>query len=494
MVSLPDPVHHTLPFLEGEESPGLLLIGQTRTWHIPPEVGALYAERGEIRELGAPEELKARHPGARRIYAERITPGLADAHTHPLFWGAALEELDLTGLSFEAILERLSQEASRRPPGSWIVGRGMMGVYDRRALDERIKEHPVLLWSRDHHAALVNQRALEQAGIGQGTPDPPRGRISRWASGEPDGYVQEAAVELVASHLPPLGPSQLARGLSDFARRGYTAIHALGFEPLETLAWAEAMELPVRVWWAVPAQGWRSVEAGWRNSRLEVRGVKFFADGALGSRTAWMHRPYPDGSLGLPLDAGPWIRHEGEAALERGFTLAVHAIGTRAVEEVLGIFAELAPQARRPLRIEHVQHVRDEDLPRFAGLPLALSMQPLHLEGDAPWIRAFWGEAGLKEAYRFRDLWSTGLPLAFGSDAPVAAPEWARNLACATHPLLADQALSPEEVLWAHTRGAALAAGWSEYGHIAPGAPADLTLWEEGRPVARVFAGHLEAL
>jgi predicted amidohydrolase YtcJ len=178
--------------------------------------------------------------------------------------------------------------------------------------------------------------------------------------------------------------------------------------------------------------------------------------------------------------------------LQAGFGLVVHAIGTRAVQGVLGVFHRLAPLARRIFRLEHVQHVRDAELPLFAGLNLALSLQPMHLLGDAELVR-YHLKGFEQEAFRLRDLWNTGLPLAFGSDAPVMRPLFELNLEAATaHPLNPAQNLTPAEVLWAHTRGAALAAGWPEHGQIRPGAPADLTLWEQGRPVGRVLGGELE--
>jgi predicted amidohydrolase YtcJ len=199
---------------------------------------------------------------------------------------------------------------------------------------------------------------------------------------------------------------------------------------------------------------------GWQGD-LHLAGVKFFADGALGSRTAWMHTPYPDGSTGMPLDSLEAILEEGEAALRAGFTLAVHAIGTRAVEGVLEVFHRLAPLAREKdlrLRMEHVQHVRDDALPRFSGLPLALSLQPLHLLEDQHLVRAFGLPA--REAFRFRSLLATGLPLALGSDAPVAPPQYALNLEAATrHPLTPEESLSPEEVLLGHTLGSGAGGG-----------------------------------
>lgn len=433
--------------------------------------------------------------GARGLRLEAITPGLQDAHAHPLYWGMALRGLDLTGVaSPEEAAERVAAAARGLPPGSWLEGQGFLfpkppppGLLDRAA-----PEHPVCLRSRDHHSAWINRRAAERAGLGPGAEPPEGGAFLRDPEGVPY-YLLERAQEALEPHLPPPSPEDLARGLQDFARRGYTAVHVLDYEPPEALDWALALELPVRLWWALPRGAWRGRRPGWYGD-LHLAGVKFFADGALGSRTAWMHTPYPDGSLGMPLDGLEVLKEEGKEALKAGFTLAVHAIGTRAVAGVLGVFQELAPLARAKgltLRLEHVQHVRDAELPRFQALPLALSLQPLHLLLDQHLVRAYGFPP--EEAFRFRSLWATGLPLAFGSDAPVAKPEYAENLLAATqHPLYPEESLPPEAVLWAHTEGAARAAGWGDYGRLAPGLRADLTLWEGGRPVGRVYRGRLE--
>ncbi|RDI95231.1 amidohydrolase [Meiothermus sp. QL-1] len=473
----------------------MLLLGRVITFCGDP-AEAVYLEGDRIADVGSQNDLCARYPGARRLQFEQITPGLHEAHAHPQLWGLQLDSLDLEGLTEPlAVAQRVAERAQGLPPGSWIRGAGYLfkAYPDRSLLDRAAPLHPVFLQSRDRHSAWVNTRALEQAGIGRETPDPPGGVLVRDGAGEPTGYLLENAQKLVQRVLPPPGLVELERGLQDLARRGYTAVHHMGwchYGLAERLA--ATGRLPVWLWWALDKDHWRETRPGWRGDRLEIAAVKFFADGALGSRTAWMVEPYPDGSHGLVLDPPELIESEGRAALQAGFGLAVHAIGTRAVREVLGVFHRLAPHARRVLRMEHVQHVQDEDLPRFRGLPLALSLQPMHLLGDAELVRHHL-RGQERQAFRLRDLWSTGLPLAFGSDAPVMKPLFALNLQAATqHPLDPAQSLTPLEVLWAHTRGAALAAGWAEQGQICPGAPADLTLWEGGRPVGRVFGGVLE--
>ena len=172
----------------------------------------------------------------------------------------------------------------------------------------------------------------------------------------------------------------------------------------------------------------------------------------------------------------------GVAELER--SVALHPYEIRRYETLTDALVTVGVQLAATGR-------RDEALPLFAGLPLALSLQPLHLLQDQALVRSYGLPA--REAFRFRSLWATGLPVAFGSDAPVAPPEYAWNLEAATrHPLAPEEGLDPGEVLLAHTLGAARAAGWADCGPLAPGQRADLTLWEEGRPAGRVYRGKLE--
>ncbi|PZA07049.1 MULTISPECIES: amidohydrolase [unclassified Meiothermus] len=475
----------------------MLILGEILTMADPARAGAVYLEGSRIADLGPAEDLQARYPAARRFRVQRVTPGLHDAHIHPVLWGRQLSTLDLSGLHHpEEVAARVAERSRELPAGSWIRGAGyLFDAYpDKALLDRAAPHHPVFLQSRDLHSGWVNSRALEQARITSTTADPKGGVILRDAAGEPTGCLLERATDLVHAVLPGPTVQELALGLTDLARRGYTAAHHLGWCPL---AFAEELarrgELPVRLWWALDKEGWREAEPRWRGDALEVAAVKFFADGALGSRTAWMLEPYPDGSFGMPLDDLEFIREEGRAALSAGFGLAVHAIGTRAVRGVLAVFGELAQlHPRRPLRMEHAQHVQDADLPSFRGLPMAVSMQPIHALEDAALVRQH--QPGREhEAFRLRDLWNTGLPLAFGSDAPVAPPDVLGGLQAAlSHPIAPAQSLGEAQALWAFTRGAALAAGWPEHGQIRAQAPADLTLWEAGKPVGRVFRGELE--
>jgi len=474
----------------------MLLYGRVNTMAELGLAKAVYLEGDRIADVGSLEDLSARYPRAKKQAFEQITPGLHEAHAHPQLWGLQLDSLDFEGLTEPgAVALKVAEKARSLPPGTWIRGGGyLFRTYpSSELLDGVAPQHPVFLQSRDRHSSWANRKAMDLASIGAYTPDPPGGALVRNEAGEPTGYFLENAQGLIYSVMPKPGLAELERGLQDLARRGYTAVHHMGwchFSLAEQLA--QSGRLPVRLWWALDRDHWRDTRPGWRGDSLEIAAVKFFADGALGSRTAWMIEPYPNGSHGIVLDPLELIESEGGAALQAGFGMVVHAIGTRAVQGVLEVFHHLQPQAQRIFRIEHAQHVRDQELAQFAGLNLAISMQPMHLLGDADLVR--FHLKGLEhEAFRLRDLWNTGLPLAFGSDAPVMKPLFEQNLKAATqHPFNPNQNLTPEEVLWAYTRGAALAAGWPQHGLIRPEALADLTLWENQRAVGRVFGGGLE--
>ncbi len=478
-----------------------LLIGECLTMTRIGTAGAVAVDGPRLADVGDAGDLCARYPEVTRIRVQCLTPGVHDAHIHPVAWGRSLAELSLAGESDPRVVAaQVAEKASAHPPGAWVTGAGYMfeGYPSSQLLDEAAPHHPVFVRSRDLHAAWANQAAFRAAGITAATPDPPGGRLLRHRDGTPTGYLLETAASLVARAVPPPSAADLERGLADLADRGYSAAHAMAYEGVDALPWIEKLaaagRLPLRVWWAQGRGEWKQTPAGWRGEDLEVAAVKLFTDGALGSRTAWMDEPYPDGSHGMPLMPLEEVRQEGEAALKAGFALAVHAIGTRAVREVAALFHHLAPLGRRPLRLEHAQHISSQTLEALAAVPVVASMQPIHLAEDAALVQRLLPERE-GEAYRFRDLTNRGVTLAFGSDAPVAPPDIALGMHCATaHPLCPDQSLSWQEALTAFTAGGAAAAGWTDCGVLRPGARADLALWEDGRLVGRVWRGRLEWL
>ena len=479
-----------------------------------PEAEAVLVGAGRVLAVGSREEMHAMAPRA-AVHDHRdliLTPGLADAHIHLVGYGFSLSQLGLRGVgSVGELQRRLGERAATQPPGSWIQGGGFLlsdlglsGFPEGGLLDGVSPDHPALLYSRDLHLGWANGAALRLAGIHAGTPDPQGGQIVRDGRRQPTGVLLENACELVSAHIPAPSEAQTlaaARlGAADLAERGYVSAHTMAYEgphaPRALATLAARGELPLRVWACLPHERLhlaRDLGLGPGNSStggglFEFGGVKFFADGALGSRTAWLHAPgFADGSgTGIPLDSPETIRELGRQALELGLTPVTHAIGDRANTEVLDAYdslRELAAAKRVRLRVEHAQHLRPSDLSRFGGL--TVSAQPIHLQADGAMIRSLL--PGLEAtSYPFRSLKQAGALLAFGSDAPVAPPDVQASFRAALTrmaddglPLAPGEALSMHEVLHAFTRGPALAAGWHDEGHIVPGARAAFTLWDE---------------
>ncbi|CAM3751251.1 amidohydrolase [Deinococcus frigens] len=469
-----------------------------------PQAGAVLVGGGRVLAVGELAELQATAPRAGLLDHRDLilTPGLCDAHTHLVTYGFSLSEINLHGArSVSEVQARVAQVAMNTPAGSWIRGGGFLlselgvsGYPTAGVLDEVSPHHPVQLYSRDHHMTWVNSAALRAAGITEATPDPEGGQIVR-----PLGCLLEHASALVSAVMPePTEAEYLAAaraGADDLAARGYVSTHTMAYEPpqapraLQTLA--ARGELPLRIWACLPhsrLDAARDLGLGSGSGGLfGWGGVKFFADGALGSRTAWLHAPgFADGSgTGIALDPPELIRERGLEAIALGLTPVTHAIGDRANTEVLNVYDDLrAAAAARGirLRIEHSQHLRPEDVPRHKGL--VCSVQPIHLQADAPMIRELMPHLA-EGSYAFKSLMDAGAILAFGSDAPVAAPDPRANFAAAVSRvddgggrLAPAEAMTVEDVLWAHTRGPAMAAGWEDEGHIRPGARAAFTLWD----------------
>ncbi len=497
----------------------LLIVGRIHTLDPSnPEAGAALIRGGRFACVADAATCAARAgPGVRRIElgAGAAVPGLADAHGHVELLGRSLEEVSCLGAeSEEDCAARVSERARRTKPGTWILGRGWDqnpwpggGFPTSGTLDRAAPEHPVLLERVDGHAAWVNGRALELAGIGAGTPDPDGGRILRHPDGRPTGVLVDAAVDLVRSRIPPPSREEVekavVRALGELVRAGLTSVHdagvpAVGLDVYRKLA--EEKRLPLRVYAMIDGRMprpeleaqmrlWRKTpEVGW----LTVRAVKLFADGALGSRGAALLEPYRDepATRGLLVTPPAELRERIRLAALAGFQPAVHAIGDRACAEVLDDFRALAGEvdlaALRP-RVEHAQILSPgaEDL--FRETHAVASMQPTHATSDAPWAEARLGRARLRRAYAWRDLLDAGVPLAFGSDFPVESFDPRPGFRAAetrlptgwTAPFLAEERLTREQALRAFTTGAAWAErAESRRGMIRVGDDGDLTAFD----------------
>ena len=441
-----------------------------------------------------------------------LLPGFHDAHVHLGQHGLELAAVALHDVAtLDGALARVAERAHTAPAGAWITGAGFAlerwGVSARdtsalsaAALDAVAPDHPVLLRSQDLHAGWANHAALRAAGISRHTPDPEHGVIARDAAGEPSGYLIEHAVDLVSRSIPLPDAATLAAAVraagADMAARGITTVHHMAYEsPAGWRAIADAAsgdDYPLRVWACIPHADVEHAAAiglagGHGGERFTIGGAKFFADGALGSRTAWMLEPYlGSGDVGMQVEPTQVLHERFRYVAEAGFTPVTHAIGDAAVRVVADAL-EASADTWRPAgllpRVEHVQHVHPNDVARLGRLGVVASMQPIHLTFDAASILSLLGDRA-ERAFPMRSLAAAGAVLAFGSDAPVAMPDVIEGLRAAVRrrgsdgsPLPRREALDVDTALRAFTHGAATAIGRGHRsGLLRVGFDADLVL------------------
>jgi predicted amidohydrolase YtcJ len=484
---------------------------------------AVLLRNGRIAALGSRDSLKRLAPGARvlDLPGMSLTPGLVDAHIHLTEWAFARREIDLGAASSPAAA---AQAVGARAAGTagWIRGRGWnpnlwQGAEPHRLeLDRVTADRPVALQSHDMHALWVNSAALAMAGVDGSVADPAGGRIVRDADGQPTGLLLENATQLVTRVLPAPsledGIAAVTHAQAELHRLGITGVHSLpGIhtpEPdprpvLEAMRGRASLRLRVLQHFALP-QLEDALRAGVRSGEgdewIRTGAVKMFLDGTLGSRTAWLRRPYENaahcGMCVLPREV---FRDAVRRAAAGDIATVVHAIGDAAVATAFEVLADVRlPRLGVPHRVEHVQCCPPEHFALPAAAGIVCSMQPAHLISDWRAADRHWGPERAARTYAFRSLLQNGATLAFGSDAPVEPvdPRLALFAAtCRTDPSgqpaggwYPDERISLEQAFRGFTNGAAIAAGAAaEQGQLAPGAYADLVAWE-GDPLA--VTGH----
>lgn len=471
-----------------------------------PTAQALSIRGGRIQAVGTDAEVAGLGRRDTRIvdlHGAVVLPGFHDAHVHLSGYGLELERIDLS--SAAGTREALTMLGSATGDG-WLRGAGFSAAswgadtLTAAALDEVVPDRPVFIRSRDFHSAWLNSRALELLGITAVTPDPEGGRIARDASGNPTGLLLEAAASEALGRMPPATRAELMAALDaaagQMASMGVTTVHHMAAEPgshWQAIAdRASRGDYPLRVWSCLPQEDLESaavigLATGQGGHNFTVGGAKFFVDGALGSATAWMLKPY-EGSedTGVQMLDVTVLQERIALAVSSGLVPVVHAIGDAAVHETLNALEacrdEWQARGMRP-RIEHVQHITEADVKRIAKLGVIASMQPIHLTFDAVHAGRLLGDR-VSQAFPFRQLLRAGTVLAFGSDAPVAPPGVLAGLAAATSRRGTDgstfglaERISPEEALHAYTRGAAQAIGAEQRsGMLEEGFDADLVV------------------
>jgi len=464
--------------------------------------------------------LTGSHTRQINLGGRRVLPGLSDSHFHYYDWALNRQHLELaTAASLAELRAQISMMTANLPPGGWIIGQGwnetrwpVPHLITCADLDDLTPANPAILWRSDMHLAVANSRAMRAANINAETPDPPQGVIDRDASGQPSGVLRELAINLVREVIPPPIEDETVAAIRDgfieLHRLGLTGVHDFrimggadgppAFRAYQRLQ--AAGELALRMWMLLPGEHLsQAIELGLRtgfgDDNLRVGHVKFFSDGGQGARTAWMLEPYEDiASCGMPLTPMDEIADAIRRAHTAGLAVAIHAIGDRANQELVTVFEQVlsreksaAPSA--PHRIEHLQNIRPEDVVRLGRLGVVGSVQPIHVPDDYPMIDRSVGWRG-RWSYPFRDLLTAGVPLAFGSDCPVADPNPLLGIHAAVTRQMRDgkpsggwypdQRLSVAEAIWGFTMGAALVCGReAELGSITPGKLADLVVLED---------------
>jgi predicted amidohydrolase YtcJ len=440
-----------------------------------------------------------------------VVPGLIDAHAHLMGRATALLAADLVDTaSKEDIIARLRAFEAGLPAGAWLTGRGWdqndwpaardgSHPFPTRAdLDAAFPDRPVWLERIDGHASWGNTAALRAAGgveaVGR-MQDPVGGRIERDAGGRPTGVFIDAAAGIVERHVPPLTPADYDRGLTlalqETARYGLTGVHEAGVDLGAIRLYRQriaAGTFPLRLYGLVGGRGaaFDSLcNLPIHGEFLTVRSVKYYLDGALGSRGAALLAPYSDApdQTGLLFRTPEEFEGDVRAAVSCGYQVGAHAIGDRANRVALDAFEAAGDPAQRH-RIEHAQVIAPGDIPRFARLGVIAAMQPTHATSDLPWAGQRVGAERLRGAYAWRSLLNSGARLAIGSDFPVEQVDPLLGLAAAaTRADASGQAWSPEErltraeALRGFTLDAAYAAFMEdELGSITPGKRADFVV------------------
>ncbi|HLK34853.1 MAG TPA: amidohydrolase [Terriglobales bacterium] len=484
------------------------------------EAVAVLGER--IVAVGTASAVDAWRGAATRVIdagGKLVLPGFNDAHVHFIDSGLGLTSVQLKDASSaQEFAARIGQYAAKQPKGRWILG----GSWDeqrwtppqlptRELIDRVTPNNPVAVSRYDGHMYLANSLALKLAHISASTPDPPGGEIVRDAHGNPSGILKDAAQMLIEAAIPPLTHQQRVEtalgGLAYARSLGVTSVQEMG-NPGEDLSrnievykeLEEEGKLTTRIYVAPMIEDWQNyarvgIRRAFGSNLLRTGAIKAYADGSLGSTTAYFFQPYSDdpstrGLLTDEMQPLSKMRKRMIGADRAGLQLCVHAIGDEAISLTLDLFQDVVKangEKDRRLRIEHAQHIAPKDFERFARLGVIASVQPYHAIDDGRWAEKRIGPERIKTSYAYRSLLDHGVRLALGTDWDVAPLNPLLTIYAAVtratldgknpNGWMPEQKISVEEAVEAYTTGSAYAEFQEkEKGSITPGKLADMVI------------------
>jgi len=498
-----------------------LIVTKAKVWtgdEALPNAQAVAVIGDRIVAVGADAEIGFwRGPNTKVIDAggKLLLPGFNDAHVHFVEGGLQLDNVQLNDVTnTDEFVRRIAEQAKKMPKGEWIMG----GDWDetkwtppnwptKEMIDPVTPDNPVLVSRYDGHSVLANSIALRLAGITAPAPDPVGGTIVRDAKGNPTGALKDAAEDLAFSVVPPLSHEQrlraVKRALEHAASVGVTSVQNMDPAYADIALYAELLqngELTTRIYAApliteVDDQAKIGIRHAFGGPYLRIGALKAFADGSLGSRTAYFFDPFSDepnnhGLLGNEMQPLSLMRDRMMKADAAGLQICTHAIGDQAISIILDLYTDVVKAhhgAERRFRIEHAQHMAAKDFARFAQLDVIASVQPYHAIDDGRWAERYIGHDRAGRTYAFRTFLDHGVHLAFGTDWDVAPLNPMLTVYAAvtratldgTNPngWFPEQKLSVAETVHAYTMGSAYAEFQEkEKGSITPGKLADMVL------------------
>jgi predicted amidohydrolase YtcJ len=509
-------------FAQNDSKPAAdLIITNASVWTVDnarPKAQAVAVLGDRIVAVGSSAEVDAwRGPRTQVIDAggKLLLPGFNDSHVHFMSGGQQLDNVEVNdATSSEEFVRRIPENARKTPKGQWMTG----GDWDetkwdpaqlptKEMIDPVTPNNPVFISRYDGHMALANSEALRLAGVTAKTPDPPGGFIVRDAQGSPTGALKDAATDFVFKIIPPLTHEQrrhaAKRALAHAAALGVTSVQEMNPEFADIAAYAELLqqgELTTRIYAAplitqVDDEAKVGVRHAFGGPYLRIGAVKGYADGSLGSGTAYFFEPFLNqpnnrGLLSDEMHPISLMRDRMMKADAAGLQICTHAIGDQGISTILDLYTDVVKahgEADRRFRIEHAQHMAAKDFDRFAQLHVIASMQPYHAIDDGRWAEGRIGHDRASRTYAFRTFLNHGVRLAFGTDWSVAPlnPLFGVYAAVTRATLdgknpggwFPEQKLTVAEAVEAYTMGSAYAEFQDqEKGSIARGKLADMVL------------------